>query len=140
MFPARFEIGLLPLLPDDFPDASPKEYTGLQRERAERERQGGQLADVHQRLQCPGSSSSYTGPNSSWGQLLEEEPLTRSFSSHHNTELLIIDVSIGYHSFPKKPEVEFSATFGISGNECYPIDLEKIREESANHFAPSQTV
>ncbi|XP_018574381.1 calmodulin-binding transcription activator 2 isoform X1 [Anoplophora glabripennis] len=36
----------------------------LQRERAEREKQGGQSADAHQRSQCQGASSSYTGPNS----------------------------------------------------------------------------
>ncbi|CAG9862937.1 unnamed protein product [Phyllotreta striolata] len=36
----------------------------LQRERAERERQGGQSVDAHQKSQCPGGSSSYIGPNS----------------------------------------------------------------------------
>ncbi|KAJ8940097.1 hypothetical protein NQ318_011479 [Aromia moschata] len=36
----------------------------LQRERAERERQGAQSVDAPQRSQCQGASSSYTGPNS----------------------------------------------------------------------------
>ncbi|XP_074029388.1 calmodulin-binding transcription activator isoform X5 [Leptinotarsa decemlineata] len=36
----------------------------LQRERAEKERQGGQSVDAHQRLQFPGGSSNCIGPNS----------------------------------------------------------------------------
>ncbi|KAJ8917935.1 hypothetical protein NQ315_002630 [Exocentrus adspersus] len=42
-------------------------------------------------------------------------------------------------NFPEKPKVSENSTSGFSGNECHPIDLEKLRYESANHFAPSQT-
>lgn len=42
----------------------------LQKERAEREKQEGQLADVLQRSLCPGASSSYIGQNSRWNTVV----------------------------------------------------------------------